>query len=143
MEARTAEAIRGLVRRHHVHWDVRDEVVVDDHERRLKVGYRVRLWAVVSGARILPGDASASLFAQALGAVAQEVIPEDPGTTAVSIEHTEPALYDSRVVPGADEIALDILLVHRPDGASADGGEERCLKTIRKTLESVGAPQRD
>jgi hypothetical protein len=144
MDARTAEAIRGLVTRHHVHWDVRDEVVLDDHLQRLKVGYRVRLWAVVSGARILPGDASASLFAQALGAVAHEVIPEDPGTTAVSIEPTEAALYDSRVVPGADEIALDILLVHGPrDAGAADGGEERCLKTIRKTLESVGAQQRD
>ncbi len=46
------------------------------------------------------------------------------------------------MVPGADEIALDILLVHRGHG-SADDGEERCLKAVRKTLESVGAQQRD
>ncbi len=142
MDAKTFEAIRGLVQRHHVHFDVREEVIVDG-EQRLKLGYRVRLWAVVSGARLLPGDASASLFADALRAVARKVIPDDGGTTKVSIEGTEAALYDSRVVPGADEIALDILVVHGQGSGPADDGEERCLKAIRETLESVGAPQRD
>ncbi len=142
MDARTFEAIRALVQRHHVHFDVRDEVIVDG-DQRVKLGYRVRLWAVVSGARLLPGDASASLFADALRAVARKVIPEDRGTTRVSVEGTEAALYDSRVVPGADEIALDMLVVHGDGGGPADEGEERCLKAIRKTLESVGAPQRD
>ncbi len=142
MDAKTFEAIRGLVKRHHVHFDVRDEVIVDG-EQRLKLGYRLRLWAVVSGTRLLPGDASASLFADALRAVARKVIPDDRGTTRVSIERTEAALYDSRVVPGADEIALDMLIVHGDGSGPADEGEDRCLKTIRKTLESVGAPQRD
>ncbi len=142
MDAKTFEAIRGLVQRHHVHFDVREEVIVDG-EQRLKLGYRVRLWAVVSGTRLLPGDASASLFADALRAVARKVIPDERGTTKVSIEGTEAALYDSRVVPGADEIALDILVVHGDGNGPADEGEERCLKAIRKTLESVGAPQRD
>lgn len=142
MDARTFEAIRGLVQRHHVHFDVREEVI-SDSDQRLKLGYRVRLWAVVSGTRLLPGDASASLFAEALRSVAQRVIPDDRGTTKVSVEGTEAALYDSRVVPGADEIALDILAIHGDGSAPADENEERCLKAIRKTLESVGAPQRD
>jgi hypothetical protein len=142
MDTRTFEAVRGLVHRHHVHFDVREEIVVDREQRR-KIGYRVRLWAVVSGTRLLPGDASASLFATALRAVGEEVLPLDRGTTAVSIESTGAALYDSRVVPGADEIALDILLLHGDPGEAADEDEERCLKTIRKTLESVGAHQLD
>jgi len=142
MDARTFEAIRGLVQRHHVHFDVREEVIVEG-DQRLKLGYRVRLWAVVSGTRLLPGDASASLFADALRAVAGKVIPQDPGTTKVSIERTEAALYDSRVVPGADEIALDIRIVHGDGNGPADEDDERCLKAVRKTLESVGAPQRD
>lgn len=141
LDAKTIEAVRGLVQRHHVHFDVREEVV-SDGEQRQKLGYRVRLWAVVSGARLLPGDASASLFAMALRAVAEKVIPQERGTTAISIEPTEPALYDSRIVPGADEIAQDILLAHAGN-APADDGEDRCLKAIRKTLESVGAQQRD
>ena len=142
MDPKTFEAIRGLVKRHHVHFDVREEVIADG-EQRQKLGYRVRLWAVVSGARLLPGDASASLFADALRAVAGKVIPEERGTTRVSIEPTEPALYDSRILPGADEIAQDILLVHEVGNGSADENEERCLKAIRRTLESVGAQQRD
>lgn len=142
MDAARFQAVRGLVQRHHVHFDVREEVVADG-EQRQKLGFRVRLWAVVSGARLLPGDAAASLFATALRAVAERVIPEDPGTTTVSIEPTEPALYDSRVVPGADEIALDILLLHGLGNGPAGDDEERCLKAIRKTLESVGAQQRD
>jgi len=142
MDAKVLEAVRGLVQRHHVHFDVREEVAVDG-EQRQRIGYRVRLWAVVSGTRLLPGDASASLFADALRAVAQKVIPDERGSTAVSIEPTEAALYDSRVVPGADEIALDILLVHAAGAQPADGSEERCLREIRRTLESVGAQQRD
>jgi hypothetical protein len=140
LDLKTQEAMQGLVKRHHVHFDVRDEVA-SDGEQRQKLGYRVRLWAVVSGARLLPGDASASLFADALRALARKVVPEAAGTQ-VTIEPPEAALYDSRVVPGADEIALDILLVHEGH-APAGEGEERCLKRVRKTLESVGAQQRD
>jgi hypothetical protein len=142
MDAATAEAMRGLVQRHHVHFDVREEVDVDGEQRR-RLGYRVRLWAVVSGARLLPGDASASLFANVLRAVAGKVIPKEPGATSVTVEGMESALYDSRVVPGADEIALDILVRHAGGNGPAGEGEERCLKEIRKTLESVGAQQRD
>ncbi len=143
MDTRTFQAIHGLVQRHHVHFDVREEVDVDGDERR-RLGWRVRLWAVVSGARILPGDASASLFADALREVANQVIPDHAATTRVSIAPTEAALYDSRVVPGADEIALDILIVQATDpGSAAAGGEERCMKAICRTLESVGAQQQD
>lgn len=142
MDARTFEAMRGLVQRHHVHYDVREEVVTEG-EQRHKLGYRVRLWAVVSGARLLPGDASASLFAAALRAVAQKVIPGELGTATVTIERTEPALYDSRVVPGADEIALDVQILHGTGSAPSGGDEERCLKAMCKALESVGAHQQD
>ena len=140
LDLKTQEAMRGLVKRHHVHFDVRDEAV-SDGEQRQKIGYRVRLWAVVSGQRLLPGDVSASLFAEALRALARKVVPEGAGTQ-VTIEPPEAALYDSRVVPGADELALDILLVHEGN-APAGEGEERCLKGVRKTLESLGAQQRD
>jgi hypothetical protein len=142
MDPKTFEAMRGVVQRHHVHFDLREEAV-SDGEQRQKLGYRVRLWAVVSGQRLLPGDAAASLFAAALREVAQKVIPEERGSTRISVEPTEAALYDSRVVPGADEIALDILLVSAAGDGSAGESEERCLKAIRKTLESVGAQQRD
>jgi hypothetical protein len=142
LDPKTQKAMRGLVQRHHVHFDVREEVI-SDGEQRQKLGYRVRLWAVVSGERLLPGDASASLFAAALRALAQKVVPEASGTTQVTIEPPEAALYDSRVVPGADELALDIRMVVGEGDGSSGASEEHCLKTVRKTLESVGAQQRD
>ncbi len=142
LDPKTQAAMRGLVQRHRVHFDVREEVV-SDGEQRQKLGYRVRLWAVVSGQRLLPGDASASLFADALRALARKVIPESPGTTQVTIQPTEAALYDSRVVPGADEIALDVRLVNGVGDGTAGQSEEACLKAVRKALESVGAQQRD
>ena len=142
MDAAIFEAARGLVHRHHVHFDVREEVVVERDERK-KVGYRVRLWAVVSGARILPGDASASIFGAALRELAEVIVPNEPGTTAISVGTIHSKLYDSRVVPGADEVALDVLLLHQGTDGAADESEERCVKTIRKTLEALGAQQRD
>lgn len=134
---------REFVRLHHVHYDVRDELVVDGQER-IKIGYRVRLWGVLPEGGLLPADAVEGPFAQALLALAERVIPEQPGGTTISIEPPAPALYDSRVVAGADEIALDIRMVHGLVGESPCGpAEDACLKSIRKALEQVGAPQRD
>jgi len=132
-----------FVRRHHVHYDVRDELVLDGEERR-KIGYRVRLWGVLPDPGLLPGDAVESPFAQELVALAEQVVPEDVGEASVLIDRPAPAIYDSRVIAGADEIALDIRLVH---GARGDGpagaAEERCLRSIRRALEALGVPQRD
>jgi hypothetical protein len=132
-----------FVRRHHVHYDVRDELIVDGEQRR-KIGYRVRLWGVVPSKGLLPSDAAESPFAQELVALAEQVVPEERDGAAVEIEPPAPALYDSSVVEGADEIALDIRLVHGgPGDVPAGPAEERCLKAIRKALERCGAPQRD
>jgi hypothetical protein len=134
---------REFVRRHHVHYDVRDEYVMKGEERR-KVGYRVRVWGVVPEAGLLPGDAVDGPFAQGLVALAEQVVPREMGESSVLIGRPVPALYDSRVVAGADEIALDIRLVHGALGdAPAGAAEERCLRTIRRALEALGAPQRD
>lgn len=133
---------REFVRRHHVHYDVRDELVVDGDQRR-KVGYRVRLWGVVPQPGLLPADVMESPFAQELVALAEHVVPGERRDTAVSIEPPAAALYDSRVVSGADEIALDIRLVHLGFDAPAGPAEDRCLRAIRRALEKLGAPQRD
>jgi hypothetical protein len=138
-----AQPGREFVLRHHVHYDVRDELVVDGEQRR-KVGYRVRLWGVVPQHGLLPADVVESPFAQQLIALAEEIVPEGRLDTSVSIEPPAPALYDSRVVTGADEIALDIRLVHDGTGDPTSGAaEDSCLRRIRRALETLGAPQRD
>lgn len=134
---------QAFVRRHHVHYDVRDELIVEGEQRR-RIGYRVRLWGVLPRGGLLPADAAESPFAQELVALAEQVVPEERDGVAVHIEPPAPALYDSRVVEGADEIGLDIRLAHAgPGDAPAGPAEERCLKAIRKALERLGAPQRD
>lgn len=134
---------REFVRRHHVHYDVRDELVIEGEERR-KVGYRVRVWGVLPVNGLLPGDAVESPFAQELVALAEQVVPEEMGEASVLIDRPGPAIYDSRVVAGADEIALDIRLVHGGLGATPAGAaEDRCLRSVRRALEALGAPQRD
>jgi hypothetical protein len=143
MKAGTPAPGRDFVRRHSVHYDVRDELVVEGGQRR-KVGYRVRLWGVVPGQGLLPAEVRDSPFARSLFALAEQLVSGDGADTVVSIEPLAPALYDSRVVTGADEIALDIKLVRAGLGeASSGAAEERCLRAIRRALEKLGAPQRD
>ena len=142
MESGVLAPGREFVRRHHVHYDVRDELIVDGDQRR-KVGYRVRLWGVVPEQGLLPADVMESPFAQELVALAEQVVPGERHDTTVSIEPPAPALYDSRVVTGADEIALDIRLVHAGFDAPSGAAEDRCLRAIRRALEKLGAPQRD
>ena len=143
MDANTARAARDLVRRHHIHFDVRDELVVEG-EQRIKVGYRVRLWAVVDGAHLLPGEAGESPFSAVLRALAEKIIPAEHEGTSVSLEAPAAALYESRDIAGADEVALDIRLLHGLVGDGPAGAtEESCLKAIRKALEELGAQQRD
>ena len=143
MDPGELEPARAFVRRHHVHYDVRDELVVDGEERR-KTGYRVRLWGVVPGKSLLPADAAESPFAQELVALAEQVVPQERGDTTIHIQPPAPALYDSRVVEGADEIGLDIRLAHGTFGDAPSGAaEDHCLRSIQQTPELLGAPQRD
>jgi hypothetical protein len=143
MKAGAPKPGRDFVRRHSVHYDVRDELVVEGEQRR-KVGYRVRLWGVVPEQGLLPADVRVSPFARSLFALAQQLVSGDGEDTVVSIEPPASALYDSRVVTGADEIALDIKLVHTGFGDTPSGAaEEHCLRSIRRALEKLGAPQRD
>ena len=86
----------------------------------------------------------AVVAAQELVALAEQVVPEEMGEASVLIDPPAPAIYDSHVVAGADEIALDIRLVHGALGDAPSGAAEgRCLKMIRRKLEALGAPQRD
>jgi len=120
MDPGELEPARAFVRRHHVHYDVRDELVVDGEERR-KTGYRVRLWGVVPGKSLLPADAAESPFAQELVALAEQVVPQERGDTTIHIQPPAPALYDSRVVEGADRPSSCSARRSGTEEASCDG----------------------
>ncbi len=131
--------LRAFVRDHRVHFDVRPEVVIRSGERH-KVGFEVRLWAVhPKGARVLPGCDKCRSLAQDLERLAAAVLPPEGRPTRHEIEPASPALYDSEIVPGADEICLTVRLFHREEyDRPIDACEERCLKETRDALRVLG-----
>jgi hypothetical protein len=141
-EQETSELVE-IARAHHVHFDVEPEVLVRPKER-VKVGFDVRLWAVhVRGARALPGCAKCRELAADLLRIAEWATPAGERETRIEIEPFHAALYESTVVPGADEVELTIRLIHR-DGYDQpiDAGEERCLKEMRRRLRALGIAER-
>jgi hypothetical protein len=132
-----------FVRAHHVHFDVRPETAMRGMER-VKVGFEVRIWGMhARGARVLPGCKKCRDLAADLGRLAEWAIPHEDRPTRILIEPLQPALYDSKDVAGADEIAIAIRLVHR-DGYERpiDACEESCLKEIRERLRTLKAQER-
>lgn len=132
-----------FVRRHRVHFDVRPDVVVSP-AGRVTVGFELRLFAVHDkGAQALPGCCKCDDLVAGLRSLATEVLPRDERPTISSVRPFEPALYDSREVPGADEVALTLLLSHREGyERPVDACQARCLKEVRQRLKAFHVPER-
>lgn len=129
-----------IVRRRRVHFEVRPEVTIRD-EQRLIVGYEIRIWAIhPKGAKALPGCVKCGALVEDLHVLARAVVPLELRPTFCAIEPPSAALYDSQLVPGADEICVTVRLVHRDRyDRPVDACEERCLKEIRNSLKALGA----
>lgn len=142
-EERIVAELAAFVREHHVHYDVEPDVLVRASDR-VKVGFEVRLWAVhPRGTRALPGCGKCRDLVSELIRVAEWAIPSERRPTLIEIEPFHPALYDSREVAGADEVALSIRLAHREGwDQPIDACEERCLKEIRQRLRAIGVRER-
>lgn len=132
--------LRGFVREHHVYFEVRPELVPTAGER-LKVGFELRLWAVhPKGAHALPGCDRCRALARDLERLARAVMPPPDREARSALEPFRPALYESRVVQGADEICVIVRIFHRTEyERPVDACEERCLKEIRQALRALGA----
>ena len=132
--------LRGFIREHHVYFEVRPELVPRPGER-LKVGFELWLWAVHhKGEHALPGCARCRTLAHGLERLARTVLPPDDREARCALEPFRPALYESRVVQGADEICVVVRLFHGTEyERPVDACEERCLKEIRQGLRSLGA----
>jgi hypothetical protein len=136
-------ALRELARRLRVHYEVAPEVVVRRGER-IKVGFEIHLWAVHDkGARPLPGCAKCLALVDELRRVADWMLPLDERPTRAELQPFHPALYESRIVPDSDEVALSIRLIHREGyDRPIDACEERCLRELRSKLRQLGVPER-
>lgn len=135
--------LAALAREHHMHFDVTPDVVIRG-EQRISVGFEVRLWAThARGAQALPGCPKCRDLAASIRPLAEWAIPSERRPTRIEIEPFHPALYDSRELPGADEIAVAIAIAHRDRwDAPVDACEERCLKEIRQRLRTIGIRER-
>jgi hypothetical protein len=71
-------------------------------------------------------------------------LDDDLRSGQVGVEPFRPALYDSRVVPGADEIAITLRFVgDRPPRERVNGvDDDRALKLFRSRLKALGVPER-
>ncbi len=137
------EELRASAKRHHVHFEVRPEVVMEG-DARVKVGFEVRVWTVHDkGAHALPGCTKCHDLLAELDRIVQWAIPTGERPTRIEIEHSGPVLYDSSELPGADEVAITIRLMHREAyAAPIDACEERCLRQVRERLRCLGIPER-
>jgi hypothetical protein len=139
----TVDKLRAIARRRHVHFDVRPELeMVGD--ARVKVGFELRVWTVHDrSAHAMPGCSMCRELLVELDQIVQWAIPPDEGPTRVEVEHPGSILYDSREVPGTDEVAITVRLTQREDGASpVDAFVERGLHQIRERLRVLGVPER-
>jgi hypothetical protein len=137
------DELRATARAHHVHFDVRPELhVVGD--LWMKVGFEVRVWAVHDkGAHAMPGCIKCHDLLAQLERIVQWVLPSELRPTRIELEPSGAILHDSREVPGTDEVAITIRLVHREAYATpVDPCEERCLHQIRERLKLLGIPER-
>lgn len=143
MTTATLSDLAELARDRRVYYDVEPEVVIRGSER-VKVGFQVHLWAIhTKGAGALPGCPKCWDLVEDLRRIAEDVVPPDDRPSRTELDPFRPALYESRVVPDADEVSLTIRLVHR-DGYDRpiDACEERCLKEIRARLHALGIRER-
>jgi hypothetical protein len=135
--------VAGIARVRQVHYDVEPEFAFRGSER-VKVGFQVHLWAIhPKGGRALPGCSKCWDLLEDLRRIAEEVVPSGERPSKTEISRFRPALYDSRLVPGADEVSVTIRLIHR-DGyeRDVDACEERCLREIRARLRALGIRER-
>lgn len=143
MPEQVEEDLRALVRRLRVHYDVEPELELIGGAR-VKVAQIVRLWGVhAKGSGPLPGCEKCHEIISRLERVAAYVL-DDATSMQFEVEPFRPALYDSRVVPGTDEVALPIRIPVSTQVAAtpASGSAERCLKLIRARLKELGVPER-
>jgi hypothetical protein len=139
----TLTGLAAMARSRHVHFDVEPEIVVRGSER-VKVGFQVHLWAIhPNGARAHPGCPKCWSLVEDLRRIAEEVVPAAERPSRTELGPFRPALYESRVVAGSDEVCVTIRLIHR-DGYDRpiDACQERCLKEIRARLRVLGIRER-
>lgn len=138
-EGSLVPSLAAEIREHRIYFEVQRETA-QYGDARITVALQVWLWATVpKRAGSLPGEPGCRAALAALQAAAAEAIAQGAVTPAPDVEPFHWALYESRHVPDADEIRLELNLRASP---SADGPEhlrrERALSALRHSLGALG-----
>lgn len=137
-------ALRHFLRHHRVYFSVDREWSFGRGGGRLPGRYEIRLFAAHDkGARALPACAKTKALASSLRSFAEAIAPSCPAETRIEVGPFRPALYESREVPGVDEVAISISISRaRPDDAAAAAAEARCMRSLRERLKRFALRER-
>ena len=125
-------ALEAVVRGHRVYHEVYAEKAIGVKGRPV-VAIEVRVWAVADkdGPKAETTREAAEVAALVGAAANGDDAPAD-------LEPFHSALYDSKQVPGADEVYVALALRLRGDGAEAERERDRRLTALRRRLEALG-----
>jgi len=138
LEAASAGDLPRSVQAYRVRYEVVREATLVGASRRV-ASLEVWIWATLPrGARALPGSPECRLAVRAATRVAEAAVAAEPGRDA-EIEPFRQRLYDSRQLPGCDELYVAIRLWLRFDaGGEAGPSPEPRLRALKGRLEGLG-----
>jgi hypothetical protein len=123
------------IRGHRIYYEVYAERAIGVKGRPV-VAIEVRLWSTLE--RQGPRSEAARAAAEAAAWVGAEAGGVDGDGVGADLEPFRSALYDSRQVPGADEVFVALALRLHGDGAEAERDRDRRLVLLRRRLEGMG-----
>jgi len=137
-----ASAPRSLVadiQEHRICFEAQRETA-QDGEARVTVSLQIWLWATVpKSAGSLPGDTGCRAAVAALQDAAAAVVARARVTPPPVVEAFRWRLYQSRHVPEADELRLELTLPAPPRvDAAGETHRERDLAEVRRALDALG-----
>jgi hypothetical protein len=129
------------VREHRLYYEVYRETTGEGDKRRT-TAVELRIWAALGqGVHALPSSPTCRTLERALAAVAEAVMPRNVPAAQAELVPVDHVLYDSRQLPGSDEIYLAIALRTRTGDVAEDAPREAALRTLRRRLELLGVFQ--
>jgi hypothetical protein len=131
-------ALGAEIRRHRVYYEVYAEKAIGVKGRPV-VAIEVRLWSTLQ--KLAPkaeATRAAAAAATRIGTAAGGGNGASGDGPGADLEPFHSALYDSKQVPGADEVFVALALRLHGDGAEAERDRERRLVLLRRRLEVMG-----
>jgi hypothetical protein len=135
-----ARSLAADIQEHRIYFEAQRETA-QRGEARVTVAVQIWLWATVpSRAGSLPGEPGCRAAVAALQEAAAAAIAHAAVTPPPVVEPFRWRLYASRLVPGADELRLELTLPAPPDGGADERAahRERDLAELRRALDGLG-----